>query len=360
MKTEQYYLELAFNIPVQTTYTYSSPTSIAIGCRVQASLGSRRMTGWVTGQSETPPPGLESIKAIDKVIDSIPLFNKEVLELAKWLSGLTLSSLGEVFSCMMPGGRRETQTEFANLEDPEDGIAHSISGLTSDQQNAVNAIAAQTDGWFYLYGGTGSGKTEVFLRAAEAVLESGRDVIYLVPEIALSHHLVKELSTRFPGNLAVLHSGLTPSRRLTEWRKIQNGKARFVIGARSAVFAPVNKLGIIIVDEEHEGSYKSSSKPRYNARQVAMYRCRMAKAVLLMGSATPSVEAWAGHEQGGPYPADFDRPSGWGRSAANDHCGYAQGNRHSFQPNDGVAFQSHGGRTAGPALPEPAGVFVFL
>ena len=111
-------------------------------------------------------------------------------------------------------------------------------------KNAVNAIAAQTDGWFYLYGGTGSGKTEVFLRAAEAVLGIGPGCLFIwYREIALSHHLVKELSTRFPGNLAVLHSGLTPSRRLTEWRKIQNGKARFVIGARSAVFCPGKQAG---------------------------------------------------------------------------------------------------------------------
>jgi primosomal protein N' (replication factor Y) len=190
---------------------------------------------------------------------------------------------------MLPGGKRESRDIGSSADGDE---IQRIGQLTPEQQEALKALNSSRDGWFYLYGITGSGKTEVFLKTAENTLAAGRDVIYLVPEIALSHHLVEGLRQRFPGLVAVIHSGLTPSRRLAEWRRIQSGEARFVLGARSAVFAPVKKLGLIIIDEEHEGSYKSGATPRYHARQLAMHRCRENSGRLLMGSATPSVEAW--------------------------------------------------------------------
>ncbi|HSV56341.1 MAG TPA: primosomal protein N', partial [Magnetospirillaceae bacterium] len=138
----------------------------------------------------------------------------------------------------------------------------------------------------------GSGKTEVFLQAAEATLKEGRGVIYLVPEIALTRQVIQAVAERFGDRCAVLHSGLTPARKLSEWRSILAGRADVVVGARSAVFAPVANLGLIVLDEEHEGSYKSGSAPRYHARQVAMKRCADEGARLVLGSATPSVEAW--------------------------------------------------------------------
>ena len=132
----------------------------------------------------------------------------------------------------------------------------------------------------------------MFLRLAEEALAESRSVIYLVPEIALTHQLIGELEGRFGNLLAVIHSGLTPAQRLSEWRRIQSAEARFVVGARSAVFAPLSGVGLIIIDEEHEGSYKSSSTPRYHARQVAMKRNATHGARLVMGSATPSAEAF--------------------------------------------------------------------
>jgi primosomal protein N' (replication factor Y) len=151
---------------------------------------------------------------------------------------------------------------------------------------------------FYLYGITGSGKTEVFLRSAEAVLEEGRSVIYLVPEISLTHQTAEAIAKRFGGAAACLHSGMKGSARLAEWNRIRRGEARIVAGPRSAVFAPVRDLGLIIIDEEHDGSYKSGNTPRYHARQTAMRRCSMEGARLLMGSATPSAEAWKSMGEG--------------------------------------------------------------
>ena len=144
----------------------------------------------------------------------------------------------------------------------------------------------------YLYGATGTGKTEVFLQCAEWLLNAGKGVIYLVPEIGLTPQVVKAVVKRFGNTAAVLHSGLTPSQKLTEWKKILHREARIVVGARSAVFAPVPDLGLVIIDEEHDSSYKSGETPRYHARQVAMYRCSKLNIPLVMGSATPSVEAW--------------------------------------------------------------------
>jgi primosomal protein N' (replication factor Y) len=145
---------------------------------------------------------------------------------------------------------------------------------------------------FYLYGITGSGKTEVFLRAAEYMLKEGKSVIYLVPEIALTRQTAELIGRRFGSAAATLHSGMSPSARLAEWSRIRRGEAPIVVGPRSAVFAPVPNLGLVIIDEEHDGSYKSGNTPRYHARQTAIRRCTTEGAKLVMGSATPSAEAW--------------------------------------------------------------------
>ena len=304
------YLEVSFNLPVQNTYTYISDEAVPSGCRVKTVLGRRKITGWVVSQSKKPPEGLDEgkLKSIEKRVDDKPLFGDELLSLARWIASLTMSSLGEALSSMLPGGIRERRDITESVDGDE---VKRVEQLTDSQQSAVDSLKRTSDGWFYLYGITGSGKTEVFLKTAENTLAAGGDVIYLVPEIALSHHLVEGLKQRFPGLVAVIHSGLTPSRRLAEWRRIQSGEARFVLGARSAVFAPVKKLGLIIIDEEHEGSYKSGDKPRYHARQVAMHRCRKSSARLLMGSATPSVEAWSMMSSGGLERLELSgRPAG--------------------------------------------------
>lgn len=290
------FLEVSFNLPVRAAYTYSSPEALPIGCRVQTMLGRRKLTGWVVGHPDGPPEGIKDIREILRAVDTHPLFNRRFLELARWTADLSLCSLGEALAAMLPGGKRESR-DIDGDSNGDDSLER--RNLSDEQRTALDQLADSPQGdWFYLYGLTGSGKTEVFLREAERVMNQGRGVVYLVPEIALSHHLVEGLRHRFIGRVAVIHSGLTPSRRLAEWRRIQSGEALFVIGARSAVFAPLENPGLFIIDEEHEGSYKSGAAPRYHARQVAMKRCREHGARLLMGSATPSVEAWHLMESG--------------------------------------------------------------
>lgn len=319
------YLEIILNLPVNQGFTYSylppeneKPELIPqIGKRAEIMFGNKKTQGFIINISDAIPatcpvePG--KIKAIKRVIDKEPLFGKELIEMAQWISRYYLCTLGEAVFSMIPSGRRDSSAGGFGFE--EEVGEKKRNELSSEQEKAVDEIlsasgllrSARNDEaihcnknplFHYLYGPTGSGKTEVFLSLAEKILEMGKGVIYLVPEIGLTGQVVKSVSERFGNTAAVLHSGLTPSQRLSEWHRIMHKEARVVVGARSAVFAPVPDLGLIIIDEEHDGSYKSGNNPRYHARQVAMHRCSSLKIPLLMGSATPSVEAWYGMQTG--------------------------------------------------------------
>jgi primosomal protein N' (replication factor Y) (superfamily II helicase) len=169
--------------------------------------------------------------------------------------------------------------------------------LLADQAAALHTILCETrqGDEVLLHGVTGSGKTEVYLQAAAAIREAGRSVLFLVPEIALTGQTVDRVRERFAGDeVAVLHSGLAAGERLDAWRGLASGRVRLAVGARSAVFAPLHDLGLIVVDEEHDGSYKQDNEPHYDARTVARWRAAACGAVVVYGSATPSVETFAG------------------------------------------------------------------
>lgn len=167
--------------------------------------------------------------------------------------------------------------------------------LTQEQKKALEVINRKIKvGNFeeiLLFGVTGSGKTEVYIKAAQKTIEQGKGVIILVPEIALTRHLISSFNTRFK-NMAVLHSGMPPGERYAEWKRIKNGEVDLVLGTRSAVFAPLPLIGLIVIDEEQETTYKQEETPRYHAREVAAHRAQMDSAVLLAGSATPSVDTF--------------------------------------------------------------------
>ncbi len=339
------FLQIVLNIPLNQSFTYldcdNPENKSRVGFRADLKFGNRRMTGFIVSESDVLPPECpveeSKIRPILRLLDEEPLFDSEILELARWISHYYLCSVGEAISAMLPGGKRESDAGgFSFLEETPDTKARTLS---QEQAKAVNEIlgirndklavsseqlslegeslppglqaslsptppsprgsAPKTPNLHYLYGATGTGKTEVFMQVCERLLSQNKGVIYLVPEIGLTPQVTQAVVSRFGNTAAVLHSGLTPSQKLTEWRRILNRQARIVIGARSAVFAPVPDLGMIIIDEEHDGSYKSGNTPRYHARQVAMYRCSKKKIPLLMGSATPSVEAWNMMKTGG-------------------------------------------------------------
>ncbi|MBQ0051537.1 MAG: primosomal protein N' [Treponema sp.] len=302
------FLQIVLNIPLNQSFTYldceNPENKSRLGCRADLKFGNRRMTGLVIAESETLPPDCpveeDKIRPVMRFLDEECVLTAELTELAKWISKYYLCSIGEIACSMVPGGKRESDAGgFSFLEDTPETKARELS---EEQKVAVEGILSQNphnkNQLHYLYGATGTGKTEVFLQTSERLLEQGKGVIYLVPEIGLTPQVIEAVVSRFGNTAAVLHSGLTPSQKLSEWRRILNKEARVVVGARSAVFAPVPDLGMIIIDEEHDGSYKSGNTPRYHARQVAMYRCARLGIPLLMGSATPSVEAWKMMEEG--------------------------------------------------------------
>ena len=197
---------------------------------------------------------------------------------------------------------RQERESFRIPEVGTDAGAAVKHRLNDEQQNAYAAVTeAMTAGrfqTFLLQGITGSGKTEVYLQAIERLLELGRDAIVLVPEISLTPQTVGRFKARFEEQIAVLHSALGAGERYDEWRRAQRGEVRIVVGARSAVFAPLPNLGAIVVDEEHDTSYKQGENPRYRARDVAIMRAKLTDAVCVLGSATPSIESYYNSETG--------------------------------------------------------------
>ncbi|MDB5325864.1 MAG: priA [Phycisphaerales bacterium] len=187
------------------------------------------------------------------------------------------------------------EPDLATLQPPDACVAPTpfTLALNEEQAAAVDAVTGRMDRFSVnlLFGVTGSGKTEVYLRAIEKVVAAGRQAIVLVPEIALTPQTVRRFVERFSG-VAVLHSALTNTERHQSWQRISSGQARVIVGARSAIFAPTKTLGLIVVDEEHESSYKQDTVPRYNARDVAIKRGQLEDVPVLLGTATPSLETW--------------------------------------------------------------------
>ena len=297
----QSYFDIVFNIPSSRLFSYlgDEKGEAALGKRAMVPFGSRECLGFIVGKKETPPQGVaeSSLKKIRRIVDKEPVFDERDLELAKWVAGYYFCGLGEALSVMIPSGKRVS--DYPSLAGENDEIADTPLDLSDEQQAALNEILHSSlliphssFPMFYLYGITGSGKTEVFLRAAESMLNQGKSVIYLVPEISLTHQTAEAIGKRFGNAAATIHSGMSPAARLSEWMKIRHASEMIVVGPRSAVFSPVKNLGLLIIDEEQDGSYKSGNTPRYHARQTAMKRCAAEGAILLMGSATPSAEAW--------------------------------------------------------------------
>ncbi len=287
------YGEVLLNLPLEGPYTYIIPDLLsadaAFGIRVVVPFGKREVTGFLIRLSDSfeNKEGYQ-LREIKRIVDKRPIFTEEMLDLAYWMHDMYLSPAGENLSVMIPSGKRES--DAPTFSSPS--AFTPVSALTASQERALSRLRETDDGVYYLYGVTGSGKSEVFLRRAEDMIRKNRQVLYLVPEITLTHQLSSEVSARFSDRVAIIHSALTPSQRLKAWHGIMDGDIDLVIGARSAVFAPFRNLGLIIIDEEHETSYKSGNSPRYHARQIAQHRVSTLSAELVMGSATPSLEAW--------------------------------------------------------------------
>ena len=219
-----------------------------------------------------------------------------------YMTGVTDAALRDM---VKKGILRARQEERLRAPDFSDVPPAAPPVLSAQQQQAYDGLAALMDEnaprAALLFGVTGSGKTQVYLQLIAHALEQGKSAIVLVPEIGLTPQVLRQFAARFGDLVAVLHSALSAGERYDSFKKIQSGRARVVIGTRSAVFAPVQNLGVLIVDEEQDGAYKSEQSPRYHARDVAKYRAAHENALLVLGSATPSVETYYGAKQG-KYP----------------------------------------------------------
>ena len=296
-------MDVALPLPVDRLFTYRIPEALAgtigRGARVVVPFGARRLTGYVIHERDRAPAGMR-LKEIISLVDKEPLLGEVLLELADWMAGRYVHSLGEVLKAMLPAGikgrgrlREEKDSFPPELEFPV---------LEPDQRKAFDevtgAVRRREKNRFLLHGVTGSGKTEVYLRCIGEVLERGGSALVLIPEIALIPQTTARFRRRFGPKVAVLHSRLTGPQRSAIWQGAAGGDIRVVIGARSAVFVPLERLEIIVVDEEQDTSFKQEEKPHYNAVEVAGRRAEREGAVLLLGSATPSLETYASARKG--------------------------------------------------------------
>ncbi len=273
---------------VARAFTYEVPDEVERGAIVDVRFGNARRRGIVTEVGVTPPDGVVAAP-VERVAETLP---PALVDLALWLADYYGSTPARALQLVAPynakrRGERRVVDGALSVEAPPEV-------LSATQEAALARIAAAEGGGnFLLYGATGSGKTEVYIRACEAALARGRGAIVLVPEIALTPQTLGRFRARFGDRVAVLHSALSEAERRDERERIASGEAPVVIGARSAVFAPVPSLGVICIDEEHDPSYKQESDPRYDARTVAAKRASLEGAVAVFGSATPRPESWA-------------------------------------------------------------------
>jgi primosomal protein N' (replication factor Y) len=272
-------------------FTYEVPDDVERGAVVTVRLGGARLRGVVVDLGEAPPAGIDAAP-IERVEESLP---PVLVDLALWLADYYGSTPGRALALVAPP-KRERRKEL-----PQPAERDSLPGepepdsLTAPQERALARLRESFTGGgghFLLYGATGSGKTEVYLQAAAEALERSLGVIVLVPEIALAPQTVGRFRARFGERVAILHSSLTEAERRDERERIASGEAPIVIGARSAVFAPLPSVGLICIDEEHDAAYKQESDPRYDARTVAAKRASLEGAVAIYGSATPRPESW--------------------------------------------------------------------
>jgi primosomal protein N' (replication factor Y) (superfamily II helicase) len=307
-------------------FTYEVADDVRLGAVVEVRFGNAKRRGVVTQVDVAPPKGIETSQ-IERVVEELP---RPLVDLALWIAEYYGSTPGRAFALIAPVQRKARGERRQPAE--RDGLPGEAepAELSGTQRAALDRIVAALDveesANFLLYGATGSGKTEVYLQACAVALERGRGAIVLVPEIALTPQTVGRFRARFGERIAILHSSLTEAERRDERARIASGEAPIVVGARSAVFAPVPRLGVICVDEEHDSSYKQESDPRYDARTVAAKRAALENAVAVFGSATPRPESWGklerldlGGRLSGPLPpvrvVDLRREAGYPLSA---------------------------------------------
>ncbi len=302
------FADVAVRLPVAEAFTYRVPPelteSLAVGMRVQVPLRGVPEEGVVVALHRQEPAF--QTHAIEKQIDTEPVLNSDQLDLGRWMAEFYLAGPGEALFKMFPGGKRNPPRLKRSGSRSGSGAAgvsteHTLNAEQAAVFAAVSADLPTAPGSseapqrrvpaHVVHGITGSGKTEIYIHILRETLRRGRGALLLVPEISLTVQLIERLQAVFGDELALLHSALSGGDRRSAYMHVLRGDKRIAVGTRSAVFAPVQNIGAIILDEEHDGSYKEHSAPRYDARQIAHRRAALHGAALVLGSATPRIES---------------------------------------------------------------------
>ncbi|WP_338546433.1 primosomal protein N' [Emergencia sp. JLR.KK010] len=287
-----------------TYYTYAAPDDITVGDIVEVSFnrGNKPKNAYVFEEGVTPDCEVSKIKAITGKNPDISL-NPEMVKTCIWMKKRYGIKYLDAVKCFVPNGNPAKEGKEKEPYKDAEGEKQDIRNLTEEQQIAVDTISCAVRGGrqesFLIHGVTGSGKTEVYMQVIAEVLAASKTAIMLVPEIALTKQIIDRFIARFgKKSIAVLHSKLTKRERFDEWQRIRAGKANIVIGARLGVFAPLENIGVIIMDEEHEATYKSDMTPKYDTVDIALKRLMYYQGVLILGSATPSVVSYQRAKEG--------------------------------------------------------------
>ena len=307
--------EVVLPLPIDKSFSYSVPegleSGVKTGVRVRVPFGSRKMVGFVikTVDSRQSLVDSKKLKEIGEVIDAEPVINQEMLKLSRWISSYYFCPLGKVLNSVVPV-RTETSkiTCYAEQALPLHRAAVETQKLTGsmqesffiptpEQNQAIEFIKKHIDegkfGVALLEGTPGTGKTEVYLQCIAHTLDREKKVLILIAEISLTLSLLEELKNRFGSEkISVFHGGLSRKIHDLEWERIRKGEADIVIGTRSAIFSPLNKLGLIVIDKEEDYSFKEEKEPRYHARDVAVKRARYNNAFVILESSVPAVESY--------------------------------------------------------------------
>ena len=302
------YAQLVVDFPqrwADQLFTYEVPVELAErltpGWAVLVPFGQRQLRAYVASLDQRCPEGDVVIKPILELLGEGPVWPAELIDLAGWMSELYACTLVDAFQAVVPPTvvRRLIKPPQARKRKKSDqGLGEVLQThvLNADQVAALEQM--EQSGTLLLEGITGSGKTEVYLAAVERVLARGQSAIVLVPEVSLTPQAIDRYQGRLGEQVAVLHSRLSDAERTAQWLSLRRGQARLALGTRSAVFAPLENLGLIVLDEEHDSSYKQDSAPRYHARQVAAWRAARHGATLVLGSATPCLESYSAARSG--------------------------------------------------------------
>ena len=288
----KFFYNIAIAVPLRQAFTYHSNQQIIPGTRVAVKFGRTNKLGIVI---EVISKTDIKTKPINMVLDDLPIFSKTELKIFRWASNYYLHPIGEVISSFLPTNLRQTKNTFeaetiaSNREIIEQNSEFETI-LNSEQIKAVKFLN-ELEGFLptLLHGVTGSGKTEVYIRCIYEQLLNNKSVLVLAPEIALTPQLESRVRNQFGDLVGVYHSKMTPSARYKAWKKFRCGEIRVIIGTRSAVMMPAPKLGLIIVDEEHDASYKQQEGFKFSARDIAIKRAQIIKIPIILGSATPSL-----------------------------------------------------------------------